>query len=265
MIPDVDCGRALTDQHAEPVERGGSNGLTTADERGPLRLAVDHVQNDLLGGEPLRRNRARVAGSHAHGCGVDHEVRLPHRLLGLRVRQRVKRDAGGVRRHPLDQLLRTCEVAVHQSDLRRASQNEGDERPSCCAASAENHDRLAGGIELGVARERLEHPPTVGVVADELAVDAVDGVDGAGHLGGGGNLVTQLEHGGLVRHRDVEPDELKRTNRSDQPPKPDIVGDGERHVDPVQDRARDRQRCASPEKANGSAAIRSPPRAGSIR
>ena len=71
------------------------------------------------------------------------------------------------------------------------------------------HTLTVGTSARGVTLKRLEHPPAVGVVADEVAIDAVDCVDRAGHLGGRGNLVAQLQHRRLVRHRDIEADELQ--------------------------------------------------------
>jgi len=88
--------------------------------------------------------------------------------------------------------------------------------------------------------ERVEHARAVGVVADQpTAVDA-DGVDRADRPRVLRGVVQVGEHGFLVRHRNVRPDDPERREPPDGGPEP-VSRHRERHVAPVELERRERR------------------------
>ena len=139
-----------------------------------------------------------------------------------------------MRTHALGELFRPGDIAVDQRDLGRTRENQRNERSRRCSTGTQNHDVLAGRIEPGVALERLKQPPAIGVVAHELAVDAVDGVDRTRYAGRRGDFIAEVENRGLERHGHAETDERKRTDGGHQAPEADLIGYLQRDVHPIE-------------------------------
>jgi len=97
----------------------------------------------------------------------------------------------------------------------------------CGAASPEDERPAALGLERPDDREAVGRR-----AQDAVAVDD-ERVDGAGARGDGVDLVAPLEHGLLVRGRDVRPGEAERHESADGIPERCRRG-GQRDVRPVQ-------------------------------
>ena len=177
----------LRDQHPEAVGMGNAECFRLQQKTGAKRI-VDDIDDP---GEVIEtgqvRHRRQVVGVHADRCRVDDDVGV------CVVREFVVGDERCI-----------APASADDQDLTGPFPAQGLEDRFAGAAAAEDQDFFAVDVDA-VRVQQIQEPEDVGVLGDEPAVSAVQGVRRADGFDRRRQFVREGEDRLLVRDRHIEP------------------------------------------------------------